>query len=195
MAKKLTDKLNTLIRSRVQGAVDDLNPLRRDRSSQPGKNIDRDIAALRQQINQALDEEDRLTAEIAALHGQIDDWDRQADHALTRGDEATARHAVRQMQLVQQHQAMVEADLAQHRYSTSQLISRANELEARVAEARRASKDTGQPQDLAEVPLSAHLSQTRHDAAPQPPSAKPETAVDEQMIEDDLARRRARLSQ
>jgi phage shock protein A len=191
MAKNLTDKLNTLIRSRVQGAVDDLK--RQDRPSKPGKNADRDIAALRQQINRALDEEDRITAEIGALQGQIEDWDQQADLALTRGDEAAARHAVRQMQLVQQHQAMVEADLAQHRYSTSELISRANELEARVAEVRQASKDA--PADPEEERLSARLSQPRPEAAAQPPDAKPEAAVDEKAIEDDLARRRARLSQ
>jgi hypothetical protein len=29
----------------------------------------------------------------------------------------------------------------------------------------------------------------------QPPNAQPEAAIDEKMIEDDLARRRARLSQ
>jgi hypothetical protein len=83
MAKNLTDKLNTLIRSRMQGAVDDLK--RRDRPSKPGKNADRDIAALRQQIDRALDEEDQMTAEIGALQAQIDDWDQQADLALTRG--------------------------------------------------------------------------------------------------------------
>jgi phage shock protein A len=197
MAKNLTDKLNTLIRSRVQGAIDDLNPRRRDQPLKPGKNIDRDVAALRQRINQALDDEDRMTAEIDALQRQVADWDQQADRALTRGDEAAARHAVRQMQLVRQHQTMLEADLAQHRYATSELISRVNELEARAAEARQPSKDAVKPEDPNEESLSARISQARSAAAPQPRAAKPDTPaqVDEQMIEDDLARRRARLSQ
>jgi chromosome segregation ATPase len=197
MAKNLTDKLNTLIRSRVQGAIDDLNPRRRDQPLKPGKNIDREVAALRQRINQALDDEDRMTAEIGALQGQVADWDQQADHALSRGDEAAARHAVRQMQLVQQHQTMLEADLAQHRYATSELISRVNELEARAAEARQPSKGAVKPEDPDEESLSARISQARSAAAPQPRAAKPDAPaqVDEQMIEDDLARRRARLSQ
>jgi phage shock protein A len=195
MAKNLTDKLNTLIRSRVQGAINDLNPRRRDQPLKLGKHIDRDVAALRQQINQALDEEDQMTAEIGALQRQAADWDQQADRALTRGDEAAARHAVRQMQLVQQRQTMLEADLAQHRYSTSELISRVNELEARVAEARQTPKDDVKPEDASEESLSARLSRTRQEAVPQPPGAKPEAVVDEQAVEDDLARRRARLSQ
>jgi phage shock protein A len=195
MAKNLADKLNTLIRSRVQGAIDDLNPRRRDQPLKVGKHIDRDVAALRQQINRALDEEDQMSAEIGVLQREAEDWDQQADRALTRGDEATARHAVRQMQLVQQRQTMLEADRAQHRYSTSELISRVNELEARVAEARQTSKDAGKPEDEAEESLSARLSRTRRDTVTEPPGARPEAVVDEQTVEDDLARRRARLSQ
>ncbi len=197
MAKNLTDKLNTLIRSRVQGVLDDVNPRRRGQPLKAGKNIDRDVAALRQQINQALDGEDRMTAEIGALQHQVADWDQQADRALTQGDEAAARHAVRQVQLLQQRQAMLEADLAQHRYSTSELISRVNELEALVAEARRPSKDVVEPENPDDERLSAGLSQTRPEPAAPPPVAKPRApaVVDEQAIEDDLARRRARLSQ
>jgi phage shock protein A len=198
MAKNLTDKLNTLIRSRVQGAIDDLNPRRRDQPLKPDKNVERDVAAMRQRINQALDDEDQMTAEINALQGQVEDWDQQADRALTQGDEAAARHAVRQMQLVEQRQAMLEADLAQHRFATSELISRVNELEALAAEARQPSKAAAAPEDAAEdESLAARLSQARPKAAPRPLAAKPDAPilVDEQKIEDDLARRRARLSQ
>ncbi len=197
MAKNLTDKLNTLIRSRVQGVLDDVNPRRRGQSLKAGKNIDRDVAVLRQQINQALDDEDRMTAEIGALQHQIADWDQQADRALTQGDEAAARHAVRQVQLLQQRQAMLEADLAQHRYSTSELINRVNELEALVAEARRPSKDVVEPENPDDERLSTGLSQARPESAAPPTVAKPRApaVVDEQAIEDDLARRRARLSQ
>jgi hypothetical protein len=197
MAKNLTEKLNTLIRSRVRGAIDDLNPRRRDQPMTPGKTIDRDVAALRQRINQALDDEDQMTAEIDVLQRQAADWDQQADRALTRGDEAAARHAVRQMQLVRQHQTMLEADLAQHRYATSELISRVNELEARAAEAHQTSKGAVKLEDPDEESLSARIARARSASAPQPRAARQDTPdqVDEQAVEDDLARRRARLSQ
>jgi chromosome segregation ATPase len=191
MAKSLADKLNTLIRSGVQGVA----PRARRRDQAPGgKHIDRKIAALRQQIDRALDDEDRKTAEISAAQGKIAEWDQQADRALAKGDEAGARHAVRQMQLEQRRLAMLEADLAQHRYSTSDLISRVNELEAVVAAARHQPQPTaGQTDDAEDEALSARLRRVREDAAGPPASVPPE--VDDQAVEDDLARRRARLSQ
>jgi phage shock protein A len=160
-----------------------------------GKNIDREVAALRQRIDQALDDEDRMTADIQALQRQIDDWDQQADRALVKGDEATARHAVRQMRLQQQRLTMLEAELAQHRFSTSELISRVNELEALVAQAKRQQQETDE--DPAEDTLSARLRRVRQDIAAQPVDTAQDVpaAVDDQAIEDDLARRRARLSQ
>jgi phage shock protein A len=198
MAKNLTDKLNTLIRSSVQGVLGDVTPHSRRHDQPPlklGKNIDREVAALRQQIEKALDDEDRMTADIKALQRQIDDWDQQADRALAKGDEATARHAVRQMQLQQQRLTMLEAELAQHRFSTSELISRVNELEAVVAQARRQQQETDE--DPAEDTLSARLRKARQDITAQPVDTAQDVpaAVDDQAIEDDLARRRARLSQ
>ena len=160
--------------------------------------MDREIVALRQHIDEALNEEDRMTAEIDALQRQIADWDQQADRALTAGDDATARHAVRQVQLLQQRLAMLEAELAQHRFSASELISRVNELEALVAEARR-QEQTAPPadDDSAEGSLSARLRQAREETSAPQTNVKPKTptVVDEQAVEDDLARRRARLSQ
>jgi hypothetical protein len=89
---------------------------------------------------------------------------------------------------------MLEADLAQHRYSTSDLISRVNELEAVVAAAHRQPQPTaGQADDAEEEALSARLRQARQDVAGPPASVPPE--VDDRAVEDDLARRRARLSQ
>jgi chromosome segregation ATPase len=201
---KLIDKLNTLVRASVQGALGGDAPERSRRGKSPsrkrrGKDIDRDIAALREQVNQALDDEDRMAAEIAAQQRQVADWDRQADAALQKGDESGARHAIRQMQLQQQRAAMVEAELAQHRFSTSELISRVNELEAVVATARQQPPSPAPDEDADDEPLSARLRQAsqatvRPSLAVEPPSAAPEV-VDEQAVEDDLARRRARLSQ
>jgi chromosome segregation ATPase len=199
MAKNLTDKLNTLIRSSMHGAFGDGTPRsrRRDQPLKLGKDIDREVAALRQQIDKALGDEDRLTAEINALQRQVADWDQQADRALAKGDEAAARHAVRQMQLEQRRLTMLEADLAQHRFSTSELISRVNELEALVAEARQRQKEVAEPENPAEESLSARLRRARQEAASTQTAAQPDApvVVDEKVIEDDLARRRARLSQ
>ncbi len=192
----LINKLNVLVKSNLHGVLGDDSPdtARRKKSAALplGKDIDREIAALRQQIEHALDEEDRLTANSEALQRQVEDWDQQADQALGRGDEATARHAVRQMQLQQQHLAMTVADLAQHRIATSELIQRVNQLEALVSEARRQPAQDLEDDDES---LSARLRQARQQAGEQVEPAPHPANVDEKGVEDDLARRRARLSQ
>ncbi|MBN1964621.1 MAG: hypothetical protein JW910_08235, partial [Anaerolineae bacterium] len=98
----------------------------------------------------------------------------------------------------QQRATMLEAELSQHRMSTSELIHRVNELEALVAEARRRQQETP-PQDdhTTGEPLSARLRKGRQAAETQELEAVPvDTApaeVDERVIDDDLAQRRARL--
>lgn len=179
----LLDKLTVLVRSGVNSLVDPVRPAGRRTPLRPGKHVDREIAALRAQIDQALDDEDRIAAEVAALHREADEWDQRADALLQANDEAGARHAIRQMQLARQRAALREADREQHRRSTSELISKVNALEALVAEARYTER-------TAEAPRPTE----RLEAAPEALAAEP-AQVDERTIEEDLARRRARLSQ
>lgn len=203
---KLIDKLNTLVQSSVRGALGD-DPDRRAQRSRPklGKHLDREIAALRDQINVALDDEDRMAAEIDAMQRTIANWDQQADDALKQGDEATARHVIRQMQLQQQRMTMHQAELEQHKLSTSELISQVNALEAIVAEARQQPTTTAPTDEEDDRSLAARLRKVRQQALKQTAQTTAQTepghggltedAMDEQAIEEDLARRRARLSQ
>jgi phage shock protein A len=180
----LIDKLNVLVKSSVHGVLGDDSP-RAKRHRAPlsqahlGKDIDREIAALRQQVDSALDDEDRMEADILNQQRQIADWDQQADQALTQGDEAAARYAVRQMQLEQRRLTMLEADLAQHRISTSELIQRVNELEAAVAEARR-QQQAASAQDTSDESLAARLRRARQQAGqPEAETSRSAAAPDE----------------
>lgn len=191
---KLTDKFSVLVRSSVRGVL----PGGRERSPRPGKGADRQAEALRAQIDHALDDEDRLSAEIAGMEREAEDWDRQADQALAQGDDARARHAIRQMRLARQRAALRRADLDQHRRSTAELISRVNTLEARIAQVRTQDRPSMPPDSRVKEALGARLrtvQQSLEDAghAATTPDEQPSLA-DEQAVEDDLARRRARLS-
>ncbi|MBN1679182.1 MAG: hypothetical protein JW966_02745 [Anaerolineae bacterium] len=211
----LINKLNTLIRASVNDALSFDSERRlpgdkRPRRPRLGKDIDREIAALRERINDAVAHEDQITTDIQALQRVITDWDQQANQALVDGKEATARHAVRQMQIKQRELAMSEADLAQHQLATTELIRRVNELEAIVAEARQQdqarSHDQARSRDEVDDTdsLSARLRNARQQIetdqplsgrrTAQPPKTDTST-VDEADIDDDLAQRRARLSQ
>ncbi len=182
----LRDKLTVLARSSLGGV----------RSGQgadrpPAGDLARQVAALRAEIDQALDRDERLARDIEAAQAEIASADRQADEALTRGDEATARHIVRQMQRRQQQLAMLQAEQAQHRRSASDLIRRVNTLEALAAEAQGA-KAASQRAAAPVPPPVERLRQAVEEAAPTAPAIEAE--LDEQAVEDDLARRRARLS-
>lgn len=201
----LLGKFNVLVRSSISSVFGD-DPRRR-RGALPdvehlGEDIDQEITALRERINRALDDEDEQTQAIDALRREVADWDQQADRALERGDEVAARHAIRQMQLTGQRQAMAESDLDQHRRATSELIQRVNELEALVAEARAqhapAPVEPAAKASPVEV-LSSRLRKARlfletQELEALEPDAPPED-VEDGAIDDDLAQRRARLSQ
>jgi len=191
MMAKLRDKLNVLVQSGLRGALPGERPKR-----QKSGDVEKQVAALRAAIDRALDAEDRLTGEIAALDAQIQTWDQQADAALQRGDDAAARHAVHQMQLAQQQKGLRGADLDQHRYETSDLIRRVNTLEALVAESQQArtSNAPGGDPPRTEQRSARLAGEVPAQAAPAQAALATDDSVSAQAVEDDLARRRARLS-
>ena len=209
----LLDKLNTLVRSSVNDFLDDVpgkkpsvNPARL------GKDIDQEVAALRKRIEEALTEEDAMKQRLDAMQQEIDRADRQADDALQQGDEATARALVQQMQRQQQQAAMLQADLEQHRRSTSDFIERVNTLDAIVSDARSQKQQAEPPEQEAKAP-GAILSNLLRDARERVENAissqsdeevhpikinvdnpAPTPPPDPAKVDADLANRRTRLS-
>jgi phage shock protein A len=211
----LFKKLNVLVRAGVNellGSEPVTDRPRRLKPEQLGKDIDREITALRQRINEALTYEDELQARVQSVSSEVARWDQQADEAVAAGNDAAARHAIDQMQSAQKRLAMAESDLHEHRVVTQELISRVNMLEAAVADARRAQDESapvsdespGASLETAGQALSDVLREAREKIgamsslinAPQQstPESSPESTTSTQSVEDDLARRRERLS-
>jgi phage shock protein A len=215
----LFKKLNTLVKAALNDFLgDDLavgGPRRRPlQPGKLGKNIDREIAALRQRINEAVEYESRLQTQVQSIQSEVDRWDQQADEAVAQGQDATARHAVDQMQRARQRLNMADSDLREHQLVTEELIQRVNMLEAAVADARRNETSTvsDEPPSTAEsepeqttgraisdvlrdarekIARMGNLIATKDDVA-SPPTAS--ESADDQTVEDDLAVRRERLS-
>jgi hypothetical protein len=192
---KLTDKFNVLIRSSVRGVFGSGS----DRPPKLGKDAARQAEALRAEVNGALDDEDRISAEIAGLERQAAEWDQRADQALSQGDDAGARHAIRQMQGAQQQASFRRAELDQHRRYTADLISRVNTLEARLAQVQSQNQPSTVPDNRLKESIAGRLQriqQSLESSERQPASSDDASAqMNEQTVEDDLARRRSRLSQ
>jgi hypothetical protein len=146
----LFDKLNLLLRSSLDTFLKDLGrgggdvphpdqippeALRDERSIAA---LERQIAAMRKRIDEALNTEDGMKARLDKLLEQAEAYDLAADQALERGDEAEARRLVGQMQHQRHLANMVRAELEDHRAATSEFMVRVNMLEATVIDARHA---------------------------------------------------------
>ena len=187
----LFKKLNILLRS-------SLSERRTDSSPPLSRDAERDVAALRLRINEALSYEDELKARVQALEEEVARWDAEADRFVSAGNDASARYAVEQMQRAQQRLTMATADLRDHQWVTQELIQRVNVLDAAVADARRAQADADPPSTgLGDVLRDARgtiatLGDTLASSREAAPTA--DTPVDAQAVNDDLESRRRRLS-
>jgi phage shock protein A len=132
----LLDKLNVLVKSSLNSFLGDAAGASHVPAERLGKDIDGEVARLRQQIDAALNQEDAMQKRLEQVQQQIDSYDQQADAALQRNDEGNARYLVQQMQRQQQLASMMQAELDQHRRATSEFIERVNVLEATVSDAR-----------------------------------------------------------
>jgi len=218
----LLKKLNVLVKASLN---DRINGDDSAKSPRVGKKMDEDVQALRQRINDAVDYEDKIQAQIRQFEDEAARWDRAADDAVTQGNDINARYAIEQMKRAEQRAAIAQSDLREHQTATQDLIQRVNVLEAAVADASRAraeapaaeastneltSAEPAPPEitqadevqtnlripDLGNVLRDARdkINTLGESAAPQranlsTDSQEPETAVD-----DDLERRRERLS-
>lgn len=208
-------KLNVLVKASVNELLGDDSTLRRLSPVQLGKGIDHEVKVLRQRINEALDYEEELAEHVQRLQAEAARWDEEADRAVVAGQDDQARHAAENHQRSQQRLAIAESDLREHQLVTQELILRVNELDAAVADAHRAeaanaagtgdSDETGDPtlsmgKAAAEVLREMRqkigemgdLINTREEI--RSVGTNVEDAVEEARIEDDLSRRRDRLS-
>jgi len=138
----LFKKLNTLIKAGVNDVIEEAQkatpslPGKRLPRERLGSDIDSEVGQLRGQINRALEYEADLERKIGEVGAEVEALDRQADAAVAAGDDVNARYHVQRLQRAQQRQQMLQADLQEHRIVTQELISRVNELDATISEAR-----------------------------------------------------------
>jgi chromosome segregation ATPase len=203
----LFDKLNMLVRSGLRdligGDVLDVEALRRALTPERmGKGLAAEVTALRQRINQALDYEDELKARVETLQAEVSALDGDADAALARGEHDAAHALVEKHQRAQQRLTMAESDLRAHRMVTQELIQRVNMLEAAVADhaANAAATPPTPVADPERTSVADVLRSVREQIAGEPKAASlsspaaPPVSSSPKAIEDDLERRRQRLT-
>ena len=213
----LLEKLNVLLRaslsSLTSGSAErpSAAPITPERLGTP-KELDREIAALRKQLADAIAQQEALQARIDDMERQISEYIRQADSALLSDDEPRARYLIAQKQRLEQRVRTQSEMLTRYRNAAADLMEQVNRLEALVADARRAAAESAAA-PLPENPpsrapaLADMLRSVRERVEetlaprPKPPSddlplakAPPSKPSPSPSDDDDLARRRARLS-
>lgn len=194
-------KLNVLIKAGLNDIVSS-DAGTSGSSARRGRSLDDDVAALRERVNDAVRYEDEIKRQIAQLETEAGRWDQQADEAVARGDDASARYAIEQMRRAEQRAALAQGDLREHQRVTQDLIARVNALDAAVADAHREQPDAPHATPLPDLSnvlrearaTIASLAETaaarREVEAPEPEAAD----IDDSVVDDDLERRRQRLS-
>lgn len=230
-------KLNTLVQAQINDLVD------RDRDDQTSRarrkylarhdvsrNLQNDVKALRERINEALEYETQLQARVNQLYADISNWDAKSDQAIAENREDDARFALARLQQAQRDLAMAESDLREHRMLTQELISQVNTLDSVVSEAQHTeasevtpsetsvpatSEDTSLVDDIARrvdntrQKLGQLVQDTLETLSGEPRPEEPQQVIIEEepepprrtthpvnmrAVDDDLERRRSRLS-
>jgi hypothetical protein len=216
----LFKKLNVLVKSSLN---DRLAGEERGERPRLGKSLEGDVNALRERVNEAVQYEDEIKARIRKFEDESARWDAQADDAVTRGDETSARYAIEQMRKARGRAEQAENDLREHERVTQDLIQRVNMLDAAAADVSRgeaaqteAPSESSAPANaqqlpdlggvlrearekiasLADLAAAQRAQSTLSDDAPTPPAVAADTNATQAdaEVDDDLDRRRARLS-
>lgn len=196
--EELFKKLNVLIRS----SLNDLIPEGRAADAPEARarrDLEREVAHLRGRIRDALDYEDQLKAHIVQLTEEAQRLDAEADQAVRDGREAEARYLIERLRRTEQRLAMAQSDLHEHQVAASGLIEQVSRLEAYVEQAKQA-RASAEPALPVTQRIADTLRAARESLGSERPSANrlaqddAPAAVDKRAVEDDLARRRERLS-
>ncbi|MBN2470968.1 MAG: hypothetical protein JXN59_09600 [Anaerolineae bacterium] len=172
-------KLNTLVRARIEGFIEDdlrlpVGRKSRPKDIQPGDpRIKRDIQLLREQIDEALDREEALQEQLDAMRQDADDLNQQADAALQQQDEESARRALTALRQHEQQITMLEADITHHRQMTAALMDQVNILDSQLAAASSSQEQPVNPPTR--VPITAAPAEEE----PTPPVESETSAVPE----------------
>lgn len=213
MMSDLFKKLNTLLKST---AHDVLGASKRElpNPTPSGRKLEREVVEMRKQVNNAIEFEDQLQAQAQRIQNRIQELDEQSDHAIVRGDDIMARQYIAEMQKQQKQLTFVEADLREHRIVTHELIQRVNTLEAVVSEVKRRNAEVegagnqGLAESLSQIQekLNQSVLQTKErlqryhqtneplDSSQSMSSSELEQEIRSVEVENDLEKRRQRLS-
>ncbi len=156
-------KLTTLVQSQIN---DIISPMSSDDDNKGDvvrrilgrhevrQGLEGDAVTLRKRVNEAVEFEGKLQAQVDKLYQEIANLDAEADALLQAGNEDTARQKLGRLQQTQREITSLENDLYEHRTITQQLMGQVAQLEAVVEQAKREQAEKAAQQTAAKTNAS-----------------------------------------
>ena len=142
----LFDKINTLVNAQVNDLLGNSprSPLARVKlkAEDAEKNPRQSARSLRQRLEAAIEYEDELQANIAALQRELADLDHQVDRGLRAGDEYGARRLQNQLNFKQQQLTIAESELRDHHLLTQHLMREMSTVEMAVEKSMESQEES-----------------------------------------------------
>lgn len=128
-------RFNLLMKGRIHAALDAIEDPERS-LSQLVHDMEDELDAAKRAVARAMANEDRLRAQIAFHAQDTAEWQKAAERALAKGDEAGAREALRRTELAERHRDRLTQQLEKQSKETEEVRQSVTRMQEKVDQAR-----------------------------------------------------------
>lgn len=128
-------RFNLLMKGRIHAALDAIEDPERS-LNQLLHDMEEELDAAKRAVARAMANEDRLRAQIAFHAQDAGEWQRAAERALGKGDEAGAREALRRTELAERHRERLAQQLEKQSRETEEVRQSVARMQEKVEQTR-----------------------------------------------------------
>ena len=128
-------RFNLLMKGRIHAALDAIEDPERS-LNQLLHDMEEELDAAKRAVARAMANEDRLRAQIAFHTQDAGEWQRAAERALGKGDEAGAREALRRTELAERHRDRLAQQLEKQSKETEEVRQSVARMQEKVEQTR-----------------------------------------------------------
>src|SRR5688572_14912375 len=128
-------RFNLLMKGRIHAALDAIEDPERS-LNQLLHDMEEELDTAKRAVARAMANEDRLRAQIAFHTQDAGEWQRAAERALGKGDEAGAREALRRTELAERHRERLAQQLEKQSRETEEVRQSVARMQEKVEQTR-----------------------------------------------------------
>lgn len=132
---KLLRRINLIMKGRLNAVLDVFEDPERN-LTQLVEDMDEELDAAKRAVARAMANEDRLRAQIAFHTKDAEEWQRAAQRSLGKGDDASAREALRRVEMAERQRGKLTGQLEKQSKETEEVRKSVARMQERCDEAR-----------------------------------------------------------